>query len=221
MTEGAPSPNDSALTLFPIYETYLEMVTTELEGLTDAQLDWDSDRWGWAVWSIRRHISHVASHLFRHYLLSRNWGDVLFPRGAKPHWHELYYLGAIRTQRLDEDRWWEIDAILGKLDEALELVRGILSRHTVASVRELTISQGARSYYDKISDQYPGTLLDDPNRPGQLRITLEGNFRLSEAEMVTHLYNVHRLKRAQGLQARVTLPRVGFWLLPDWDTSEA
>ncbi len=143
-----------------------------------------------------------------------------FP-GPSPHWHELYYLGAIRTQRLDENQWWEIDAILGKLDEALELVRGILGRHTVASVREPTISQGARSYYDKISDQYPGTLLDDPNRPGQLRITLEGNFRLSEAEMVTHLYNVHRLKRAQGLQARVTLPRVGFWLLPDWDRSEA
>ena len=46
------------------------------------------------------------------------------------------------------------------------------------------------------------------------------DFRLSEAELVTHLYNVHRLKRAQGLQARVTLPRVGFWLLPTWDTSE-
>ena len=219
MTEKTSSPDAPALTLFPIYETYLDMVTTELEGLTDPQLDWDSDRWGWSAWSIRRHISHVASHLFRHYLLSRNWGDVLFPM-AKPHWHELYYLAAIRTQRLDEERWWEIDAILWKLDEALELVRGILRRETVASVRELTISQGARSYYDQISDWYPGTLLDDPRRPGQLRITLEGNFRLSEAEMVTHLYNVHRLKRAQGLQARVTLPRVGFWLLPTWDTSE-
>ena len=219
MTEKASSPDAPALTLFPIYETYLDMVTTELEGLTDPQLDWDSERWGWSVWSIRRHISHVASHLFRHYLLSRNWGDVLFPM-AKPHWHELCYLAAIRTQRLDEERWWEMDAILGKLDEALELVRGILRRETVASVRELTISQGARSYYDQISNWYPGTLLDDPKRPGQLRITLEGNFRLSEAEMVTHLYNVHRLKRAQGLQARVTLPRVGFRLLPTWDTSE-
>ena len=114
MTEKSPSPNDPALTLFPIYQTYHRMVTTELEGLTAPQLDWDSDRWGWSVWSIRRHISHVASHLFRHYLLSRNWGDVLFPM-AKPHWDELYYLAAIRTQRLDENQWWEMDAILGKL----------------------------------------------------------------------------------------------------------
>ena len=219
MTEKAPSPNGPALTLFPIYETYLEMATTELEGLTDGQLDWESDRWGWSQWSIRRNISHVASHLFRHYLLSRNWGSVLFPTG-KPYRHELYYLAALPTHRLDEERWWEIDAILEKLGQALEMVRSILQRETVASVRELTISQGARSYYDQIADQYPGTLLDDPRRPGQLRITLEGNFRLSEAEMVTHLYNVHRLKRAQGLQARVTLPRVGFWLLPTWDTSE-
>ena len=154
MTEKAPSPNDPALTLFPIYETYLEMVTTELEGLTDAQLDWESDRWGWSQWSIRRNISHVASHLFRHYLLSRNWGSVLFPTG-KPYRHELYYLAALPTHRLDEERWWEMDAVLEKLDQALELVRG----HPAPG--DGGLGAGAdhqpgfgRSYYGQIADQY-------------------------------------------------------------------
>ena len=45
-------------------------------------------------------------------------------------------------------------------------------------------------------------------------------FHHSEGELVTHLYNVQRLKRAQGLKANVTLPRIGYWILPTWDRSE-
>ena len=39
-------------------------------------------------------------------------------------------------------------------------------------------------------------------------------------EFVTHLYNIQRLKRAQGLTAVVKLPGVGYWVLPGWDRSE-
>ena len=40
-------------------------------------------------------------------------------------------------------------------------------------------------------------------------------------EEVTHLYNIQRLKRAQGLQAVVEVPKAGYWVLEGWDTSEA
>jgi hypothetical protein len=36
-------------------------------------------------------------------------------------------------------------------------------------------------------------------------------------EALTHLYNIQRLKRAQGLSALVALPRVGYYVLPGWD----
>jgi hypothetical protein len=35
------------------------------------------------------------------------------------------------------------------------------------------------------------------------------------------MYNIQRLKRAQGLEAAIDLPFEGYWALPDWDRSEA
>ena len=34
------------------------------------------------------------------------------------------------------------------------------------------------------------------------------------------MYNIHRLKRAQGLAATVEIPSEGYWVLPNWDRSE-
>jgi hypothetical protein len=51
-------------------------------------------------------------------------------------------------------------------------------------------------------------------------ITLEASFRHVYYECITHLYNLQRLKRAQGLEAAVELPLEGYWQLPDWDRSE-
>ena len=59
MVKQTGNPSNPALSLFPLFDTYEEMVATELEGLTDAQLDWTSDRWGWSEWSIRNNVSHV------------------------------------------------------------------------------------------------------------------------------------------------------------------
>ena len=39
-------------------------------------------------------------------------------------------------------------------------------------------------------------------------------------EETTHLYNIQRLKRAQGLATAVEVPRVGYWVVEGWDTSE-
>ncbi len=40
-------------------------------------------------------------------------------------------------------------------------------------------------------------------------------------EEITHLFNIQRLKRAQGLPTSTELPRVGYWALDGWDVSEA
>ena len=217
MVEATPAPYAPALTLFPLWQNYKEMVISELEGLTEAQLDWESDPWEWSKWSIRRNISHVASHLFRWYLV--RWGDQLFPSGI-PFKGEVKYLAGLPHRRLDEEQWWDINLILEKLDQALEMVKGILSRETVASINEKTITLDTKPTYERIADRYLGTLMQDPNDPAIWIITLEGSLHHSAGEMITHLYNVQRLKRAQGLQARVTLPEIGYWTLPDWDRSE-
>ena len=59
-------PDDApASALFPEFETLYDLIAPEVEGLTEEQLDWTSDWWGWAEWSIRRQTSHMASLLYR------------------------------------------------------------------------------------------------------------------------------------------------------------
>ncbi|MCH8283611.1 MAG: hypothetical protein IIC20_03435, partial [Chloroflexi bacterium] len=38
-----------------------DLVAAEVMDLTAAQLDWQSDRWAWSRWSIRRQLGHIAS----------------------------------------------------------------------------------------------------------------------------------------------------------------
>ena len=56
--------------------------------------------------------------------------------------------------------------------------------------------------------------------PASGTMTLEATFRHIYFEEVTHLYNIQRLKKAQGLQLSVEVPEVGYWMLDDWDRSE-
>ena len=56
--------------------------------------------------------------------------------------------------------------------------------------------------------------------PAKTAWTLEASIRHVYFEEVTHLYNIQRLKRAQGLQSVADLPRVGYWVVEGWDTSE-
>ena len=37
----------------------------DAELLTEDQIDWSSDRWEWANWTIRNNVSHMASLMIR------------------------------------------------------------------------------------------------------------------------------------------------------------
>ena len=56
--------------------------------------------------------------------------------------------------------------------------------------------------------------------PASGTMTLEATFRHIYFEQTTHLFNIQRLKRAQGLKSVSLLPYVGYWTLDDWDRSE-
>ena len=203
--------------LFPQFEDEIyDMIAGEIEGLTDEQLDFDSDRWGWSAWSIRRNVSHMASGDFR-WLLQR-WGERLFPDGV-PHVDDLdSILSAEFDRRLDENVYWRIEDILAVLRRALDLSWSVLSRQTVASMRaqELPVNVGGLPW----AEVHPNGVRVDPTDPTKADVTLEATFRHRYFEYVTHLYNIQRLKRAQGLTARVTIPFEGYWAAKGWDRSE-
>ena len=194
------------------------MATSEVEDLTDAQLDFESDRWEWARWSIRRNLSHVASGDFRWLLL--RWGHQLFPEGL-PDVGDLESIAASPDdRRLDERRYWHLDSILAKLRESLSLCHEVLTRETVSSLRGKEIRNDNTGHWLLFYQAHPTGIRKDPADPAFAYLSLEATFRHRYFEHITHLYNIQRLKRAQGLAPRVSIPKEGYWTLPGWDRSE-
>ena len=79
MPETQLADNAPGAALFPQFESRIyDMFAAEVAGLTDAQLDFESDRW---EWSIRRNVSHVTSGDLRWLLL--RWGEPRQPGLAR------------------------------------------------------------------------------------------------------------------------------------------
>ena len=215
---GQPITDDSPGTaLFPEYAALYDLISGEVEGLTDAQLDFESDRWEWSKWSIRRQLSHMTSLIYR-WLLVR-WGDTLFPGGG----HGVEDVAGVAEssydRRMDEERYWELPTIMGKLKEAVALAQRVLSERSVGFLRGQTYLQHHSSFWKVMVKAHPIGITPTDN-PSEAVMTLEATMRHIYFEETTHLYNIQRLKRAQGLSNVVEVPRVGYWALDEWDTSE-
>ena len=211
------TPDDApAAALFPEYETLYDLIAPEVEGLTDEQLDWTSDKWGWAEWSIRRQISHMASLLYR--WMAVRWADTLFPDGD----HGVEDVEGIAVSDNDRAlavRYHDMDVILAILREGIEMAQAILSERTAGFLRSNTLVTEYNPERALIVSAHPhGITLDA--EAGTETTTLEATFRHMYFEETTHLYNIQRLKRAQGLPTVSEVPQVGYWMLDGWDRSE-
>lgn len=210
-------PDDApAANLFPEFDGLYDLIAREVDGLTAAQLDFTSHKWGWSEWSIRMQLSHMASLTFRWMLL--RWVDVLFPDG-----HDVDDVAGMADsasdRRLDDAVYHDIDVIMAKLREGIDLVRSVLSSHDAGFARSATIPYGMDGAWVLMSQAHP-TGLTPGEGSSEGRMTLEATIRHVYFEETTHLYNIQRLKRAQGLPTVVDVPRVGYWVLPTWDRSE-
>ena len=208
-----------ATALFPQFDTDLyQMITSEVAGLTQGHLDFETDRWEWSKWSIRRNLSHMASGDYRWFGL--RWGQRLFAQ-TPPQLEGLDRLMSSRyDRRLDEEQYWDLDAIIGKLRDGLGLCWLILTRETVGSLRRKEIDVGNTGFWIQYPQLFPGGIRRDPGDPSRHYLTLEATFRHRYYEHTTHLYNIQRLKRAQGLAATVEIPFEGYWAQSNWDRSE-
>ena len=214
------TPDDAPGTaLFPQFSGIHALFATETSGLTDTQLDFDSSRWEWSGWSIRRNLSHVASLHFR-WLLTR-WAEHDLAAGISIPDDVDAATRSPDDRRLDESKYWRLDDILRKLQEAMDLCQGILARQSVSQLRSREISSDKTSQWGLMSKAHPVGHRQDPTNPEKLFLTLEYTFRHMYFEDITHLYNIQRLKRAQGLSTCVEVPFQGYWALPHWDRSES
>lgn len=204
--------------LFPEFDSLYELIAREVEGLTDEQLDWTSEEYGWAEWSIRVQLSHMASLIYRWMIL--RWGDVTFPNGD----HGVEDVTALADspfdRRMDDTKYYDLPVILSKLREGIDLTRGVLADRDVAFLRAHAITVSLSGGWGTMIKAHP-TAITPTGEANTVTMQLEGSVRHVYFEEITHLFNIQRLKRAQGLPAVSDLPRVGYWILDGWDVSEA
>ncbi len=213
-------PNDTPGTaLFPQFNGLRALVETEVGGLTDAQLDWTSDHWEWSRWSIRQQVSHIAN-VVPSWLLGR-WRDQLFPDGVSALGSMAEHHLSAAGPWLDEARYPAIGDLLQAITQASDLANHVLASETSGSMRSKEVPRpDTPPHWRQFVLAHPTGVRWHDTEAGFSYLSLEATFRHLYYEAVTHLYNVQRLKRAQGLTAAVELSSEGYWTLPDWDRSE-
>ena len=103
----------------PDFQAVRAMYHQEVEGLSDAQLDWEDPSEEWSRWSIRRQVSHVALAYFFWWV--KMWGKTLWPEN--PPEDPIDFTKAAPSQydrRLDEEKYWRLEDLLPKFDEAIQ-----------------------------------------------------------------------------------------------------
>ncbi len=219
MVENRSDDSASGSVLFPQFESKLyDMISLEVEGLSDQQLDWQSESWEWSKWSIRRQVSHMA--FFTSFWLLRRWGEQLFPTIPSDLGERGQYAMSEDGSWLDEKAYSDMPLLLGKVKDAMGLAQYVMTHETVGSMgrKELKIDNIAQwQWYRKA---HPGGFQKESADSATVYMSLEATFRHMYYEVITHLYNVQRIKRAQGLTASQQIPFEGYWALPDWDRSE-
>ena len=182
--------------------------------MTDQQLDFESDR---REWSILFQLSHMASLIYR-WLIIR-WGETLFPNGSHGV-EDVEGLAEATDRRMDKEHYWELPVKMAKVEEGIDLAQRVLAERSVGFLRNTTVLRddpgSAEAGLIRSAHKTGVTLTAD----GGTIWTVEATMRHIYFEETTHLYNIQRLKRAQGLPTVVDVPKVGYWKVEGWDTSE-
>ena len=218
MTQQHITDDSPASALFPEFDTLYDLIANEAQGLTDAQLDWTSEDYAWAEWSIRNQLSHMASLTYRWLIL--RCGDNLFPDGD----HGIEDVQSIADspsdRRLDDEKYWELPIILEMLVGGIRLARRVLSERSVGFMRSHSIASEASASWDLMLQAHPEGITFSEDKTMRI-MRYDAMIRHIYFEETTHLFNIQRLKRAQGLPTVSEAPKVGYWAVEGWDVSEA
>ena len=219
MVEQRSNDNGSGSILFPQFESELfDMISREVEDLSDQQLDWQSDKWEWSKWSIRRQVSHMA--FFTSFWLLKRWGEQLFPTIPSELGELAEYSLSKDGSWLDEKAYGTMPLLLEKVKHAMGLAQYVLTHETLGSLGQKELKIDNTPQWQWYRKAHPGGFLKESADSSTVYMSLEATFRHMYYEVITHLYNVQRLKRAQSLTASQEIPFEGYWALPDWDRSE-
>ncbi|MBM4405153.1 MAG: hypothetical protein FJ039_03085 [Chloroflexi bacterium] len=191
-------------------------VEHEVAGLTAAQLDFTSPKWDWASWSIRKNLNHMSFVAWAWF--NDRWKLHLPTNSAVAYFQDL------TAKSMDEQRdilnWLDAAGVLDRFRKSTVVVLTVLSKETPASMRAKWLPAANSGFMAQVAAAHPTGYEADPQAPGHYRISFEATFRHIYYELTTHLYNIQRIKRAQGLKTVTKTPVEGYHTLPHWDRSE-
>lgn len=206
------------------FDELLEMFRKETDNLTGAQLDWEDHSEEWSSWSIRRQISHVALAYF--FWIPKAWGKTLWP-GNPPEDPVDFRKSAVYDRRLDEEKYWEMEDLWPKFEEAFSFVKRAAEGKSEEELNRLAVTRTfgpdlqmggtdvkVYTFWSYVSTFHPDGLTQDPEDKTAFTFTLAAMLRTLYWEALTHLRTIQRLKAAQGLTAAVDIPRVGYLIDP-------
>jgi hypothetical protein len=214
---------DPDVVLWPDYQGFYRCLCQEVDGLTDTALDFDSQdpaqEWMW--WSIRRQVSHMAWDLL--IVMYRRCHMFLWPDENIPtpiRWED-HRLGTMKYDRvLDESLFWRLDVLLGKVKLGVDWATQVVTTVPVETLRATESVHRGTPFWHQVIQVLPRGAWVDAQDANFIHYTLEGSLWMLYYEVLTHLFTIQRLKRAQGLPTRVVIPRVGYLTLPEY-TGEA
>jgi hypothetical protein len=147
------------------------------------------------------------------------WGSTLFPLGD----HGVENIEEISQsksdRRLDDEVYWEIGDISLMLKKFVDLAIRVLRDNSLEFMASQKINRDATPQWEMMAKAHPHGVTSE-GTPAKGSMTLEATMRHIYFEEVTHLYNIQRLKKAQGLSTKTVVPSVGYWTLEGWDRSE-
>ena len=217
MSQSKLASSPQLRTMFPDYWRINSLVRAEVSELDDSILDWTSDRWGWAGWSIRQQTSHMASIPVR-WLIGK-WADQLFSDKLpmSPARYAIFD-SKQHDRRLDDEVFCRIEEILSALDEAISISKRVLIDTTIQKAREMIVYRAPSDQWNLMRTVHPDGISPDPKTGAMIRMDLVATFRHIQNEFYTHIFNVQRAKIALGIERIVKLPDAGYHKAIGWDS---
>ena len=115
----------------------------------------------------------------------------------------------------------KVISILGdKVKLGVDWATQVVTTVPADTLRATTSRHRGTPFWRHVIQVLPRGAWVDEHDPRFIHYTLEASLWMLYYEVLTHLYTIQRLKRAQGLSTRVVLPRVGYLTLPEY-TGEA
>ena len=125
---------------------------------------------------------------------------------------------ADHDRRLDDRVFWEIDDILGALDEAIVIARCVLTETTVARARSMVVQRSLTGQWDLMRSVHPDGISENPETGEMTGMDLVATFRHIQFEFYTHIFNIQRSKMALGIAPVVRLPDAVYHTVEGWDS---